>query len=65
MNKFTPSLRRLIVAGGILLSSATAFSQYCIPAYTTGTAEGDFIDGVTENDRSMVIAGGTITEVLY
>lgn len=65
MNKFTPSLRRLIVAGGILLSSATAFSQYCIPAYTTGTAEGDFIDGVTVSDLSNVGSGGAITDVGY
>ncbi|HRF76963.1 MAG TPA: GEVED domain-containing protein, partial [Chitinophagales bacterium] len=65
MNKFTPSLRRLIIAGGIMLSSATAFSQYCIPAYTTGTAEGDFIDGVTVSDLSNIGSGGAITDVGY
>ncbi len=58
--------RRMLMTFVIATLSATiTFAQYCTPAYTTGTAEGDYIDGVTVADLSNTFSGGAISGVGY
>lgn len=58
--------RRIVSACAVILISATAsYAQYCMPTYTTGTAEGDFIDGVTVGDIANTGTGGEITGIGY
>ncbi|MBK8344270.1 MAG: hypothetical protein IPL12_13735 [Bacteroidetes bacterium] len=58
--------RRMLMTFVIATLSATiTFAQYYAPAYTTGTAEGDYIDGVTVADLSNTFSGGAISGVGY
>lgn len=47
------------------LCASVTFAQYCTPIYTTGTAEGDFIDGVVVADLSNTSSGAAITGIGY
>lgn len=49
----------------MLLCSATVYGQYCTPVYTTGTAEGDQIEGVELEDISNTESGGSISGTGY
>lgn len=44
MQHFNLTRRILFAAVCILFAGATSFAQYCIPDYTTGTVEGDYLD---------------------
>ncbi len=49
----------------VLLCGGMAFAQPCLPVYTTGTDDGDLIDGVELEDISNVGSGGEITDIGY
>ncbi len=53
----TLRLKSLTVLGAGLLMAATTYAQYCIPTYSTGTGEGDFIGYVGLGDISNTTEG--------
>lgn len=65
MKNMLKQLRTGMVLGITLLSAGMAHAQYCTPSYTTGTAEGDYINGVTVNTIVNTGSGGAITGVGY
>lgn len=65
MINFNLTKRILSVVAVGLISASASFAQYCTPTYTTGTAAGDFIDGVAVADISNTGTGGAITGTGY
>jgi len=65
MMKHIHLLRTFAVAGVAMLAGFTASAQYCLPTYTTGTTDGDFINGVTLNTIVNTGTGGAITGIGY
>ena len=62
----THTMRRMFMTFVIsALCASVTFAQYCTPIYTTGTAEGDFIDGVVVADLSNTSSGAAITGIGY
>ncbi len=44
MLHFNPSRRILTAIACLFFAATTSYAQYCIPDYTTGTVEGDYLD---------------------
>ncbi len=65
MRNMLRSLRTYTMLAGAFLIGSAAHAQYCTPTYTTGTAEGDYINGVTVNTINNVGTGGAITGTGY
>jgi len=65
MTKINSKMRLFLTSLGMLLISTTVFSQYCEPAYSTGTGAGDYIDGVVVGGISNTGSGVAITGVGY
>jgi hypothetical protein len=49
----------------MLIAASSSFAQYCTPVYTSGTAFGDYIDGVSVGDIANTFSGPEITGVGY
>ena len=65
MKNMLTFLRTTAMLAGALMIGNAAHAQYCLPTYTTGTTDGDFIDGVSVGDIANTGTGGAITGVGY
>ncbi|HMZ87776.1 MAG TPA: GEVED domain-containing protein [Chitinophagales bacterium] len=65
MKNMLKHLRTGLVLAAVIGSSIAAKAQYCTPTYTTGTAEGDYINGVTVGTIANTFSGAAITGVGY
>ncbi len=65
MKNFTLGTKFLTTLVAVMVSASFTYAQYCIPMYTTGTTEGDFINGVSVGTIANTGTGGAITGVGY
>jgi len=54
-----------LTLGVVVVTTGLASAQYCTPVYTTGTADGDYINGVTVGAIANTGSGAAITGVGY